>query len=613
MSKTDSQERGYGKEEKELLFALDIGTRSLVGVAGRLEENKVRVLAMEIQPHNRRAMRDGQIEDIREVARQAVVVKERLEAKLGVPLKNVYVAAAGRALKTCQASFELKMEQRVRIDEEVVSRLEAGAISLAEETFRSQEGEQEKFFLVGYSVSQYLLEGYPMTSLLDHSGKEMCADIIATFLPEQVVESLYSAMRMAGLSIAGLTLEPIAAINIAIPEKIRLLNLVLVDIGAGTSDIASCRNGSVTGYTMATVAGDEITEALMQEYLLDFDTAEAVKTEAGICDEVSFRDILGNIRKVPSSDIFQAVDGVSDELSGEIAEKIVQVNGGCPSAVFLAGGGSKLKGLREKIAQRLGMEENRVAVAGDFFQMNCISEENINDPEYATPLGILVSAGLGLIHDNYRIMLNHSPARLFGNGNLTVRDVLLMNGYTYRDMVGSSGRNLVITVNGQRKVFSGSVAVPAVIMINGKETSLTSRIHPGDAIWFVPARSGENASLSAAQALGLSENDRVLLNGKEQDASVMLHSGDVLAELAAAPKTEENRKEEMQIWLNNEAVSLQPKADGQPYYLMDMLPRVDIDFQKIKHPVQLLVNGEESGFRRLLKAGDRVVIRETEE
>ena len=78
---------------------------------------------------------------------------------------------------------------------------------------------------------------------MDHKGKKIKADIVATFLPGEVVESLYSAMNQAGMEVAGLTLEPIAAINVAIPEKLRLLNLVMVDIGAGTSDIAVCRDG----------------------------------------------------------------------------------------------------------------------------------------------------------------------------------------------------------------------------------------------------------------------------------------------------------------------------------------------------------------------------------
>ncbi len=113
-------------------------------------------------------------------------------------------------------------------------------------------------------------------------------DLIATFLPSEVVESLYTTMNKIGLEVASLTLEPIAAINAAIPENIRLLNLVLVDIGAGTSDIAACTGGSVTGYTMATMAGDEITETIMKQYLVDFSTAEAIKVQLEEKEEVCY-------------------------------------------------------------------------------------------------------------------------------------------------------------------------------------------------------------------------------------------------------------------------------------------------------------------------------------
>lgn len=116
-------------------------------------------------------------------------------------------------------------------------------------------------------------------------------------------------MQKAGLEVASMTLEPIAALNAAIPADLRLLNLALVDIGAGTSDIAVCRDGSVVGYTMATVAGDEITEALMRACLVDFPTAEAMKLELGRSKSVSFTDILGLEQTLPAEELFSLLDG----------------------------------------------------------------------------------------------------------------------------------------------------------------------------------------------------------------------------------------------------------------------------------------------------------------
>ncbi|MEG1994731.1 MAG: cell division protein FtsA, partial [Oscillospiraceae bacterium] len=245
--------------EENMVFALDIGTRSVIGVVGVIENEKLRVIAIEREEHATRAMIDGQIENIDKVSKVVRIVKDRLEEKLGVTLKRVSVAAAGRALKTQVASYDIDFPQPIQIDDEAISKLEAGAITRAEEEFCTDKDEDKdkQFYLVGYTVSQYYLDNYAISSLKEHHGKNIKVDVIATFLPSEVVESLYTTMNRANLEIASLTLEPIAAINAAIPANIRLLNLALVDIGAGTSDIAVCRDGSVVGYTMATIAGDE--------------------------------------------------------------------------------------------------------------------------------------------------------------------------------------------------------------------------------------------------------------------------------------------------------------------------------------------------------------------
>ena len=52
------------------------------------------------------------------------------------------------------------------------------------------------------------------------------------------------------MTITNLTLEPIAALNVTIPKEYRSLNLALVDVGAGTADIAITHKGSVVGYAM---------------------------------------------------------------------------------------------------------------------------------------------------------------------------------------------------------------------------------------------------------------------------------------------------------------------------------------------------------------------------
>ena len=58
-------------QDSEMIFALDIGTRSIIGIVGRVEDERFRVLAVEKEEHGKRAMLDGQIEDIAQVAKVA--------------------------------------------------------------------------------------------------------------------------------------------------------------------------------------------------------------------------------------------------------------------------------------------------------------------------------------------------------------------------------------------------------------------------------------------------------------------------------------------------------------------------------------------------------------
>ncbi len=519
----------YRAQEKELIYALDIGTRSVVGVVGRSVDGRFKVLDIETAEHTSRAMIDGQIDDIQRVAALARTVTDRLEERLSVHLRRVCVAAAGRALRTQSGSFAIELPQKQPIGAEEIGRLEAGALSAAEESLQVAEEARRQFFMVGYTVAQYRLDNYPLSTLLDHSGQRAEAEVVATFLPGEVVESLYAAMRAAGLQVASLTLEPIAAMNAAIPAELRLLNLALVDIGAGTTDIAVCREGSIVGYTMATIAGDEVTEALMRAFLVDFQTAEQIKRQLHAGEEIRYRDILGLEETKTYEEVCGAIEQPMERLAEAIAAQVLEVNGTSPSALFLAGGGSKLDGLREKVAKSLKMDERRVAIAGSNYGKSAFSDTlDLENPEYATPLGIAVSAGLGLLNDSYVVTLNGETAKLFRSGVLTLRDILQMNGYTYADMLGRSGKNVTVTLDSRRVTLRGEPAVPAVLSVNGKEATLSTVIHAGDRIDFAPARSGADASRTLGELLGADFVGRVLLNNREAPMDTKLRQGDTI-------------------------------------------------------------------------------------
>lgn len=495
--------RAKRKQADSDIFSLDIGTRTVVGIVAEFKDDVYTVKKAVSIPHSKRAMRDGQIEDIDAVAKVAAEVRDELEKQCGIRLTSVSIAAAGRALKTCRASAEIDVEGRDLITDDMVKSFELEAVAKAQsELDRSERDGNTAFYCVGHTVISYELDGYPIKSIAGHKGKKVVVELIAAFLPSLVVESLYSVMDKVGLNVASLTLEPIAAMNVIIPPEVRLINIALADIGAGTSDIAVSQNGSIVAYAMATVAGDEITEEIIRKYLVDFDTAEEMKISSD-ADYVKYTDILGFEHEIKTKDFFMSLFPAVEQLADTISQNIISANGSAPAAVFLVGGGSRIPELTKMVAKKLGVAENRVAVGGNRFLKNVsVPDPLLNGPEYVTPIGIGVTATLQKGYDFSVVTVNNQKLRVFDTKKLTVLDLLMMAGYKSHDIIGRSGRSITFTLNGEKQIVRGTPAIPSELTVNGSPSSIEARVSQGDVIMLKPAENGVNAELTITDIAG---------------------------------------------------------------------------------------------------------------
>lgn len=533
-NKRKSREINNYKAE-DLIFALDIGTRTVVGLVGVQENDKLKVLAAEINEHKNRAMLDGQIHDISLVADVVTDVKEKLENKLGVKFKKVALAAAGRVLKTYSVKVERTFDTNKEITKDIISSIELEGVQSAQAEMESEQRDAEKtlFYCVGYSVISYYLNGYIISSLLGHKAKTAGAEVLATFLPHVVIDSLYTVMNRVGLQVTNLTLEPIAAINICIPPNLRLLNLALVDIGAGTSDIAITKDGAIIGYSMAPVAGDEITEKIAHQYLVDFNTAESIKLTLndGSQTSISFTDVLGTHRTVEKSDIRKSIYESVVVLGETIADRILEYNKKVPNAVFCVGGGSQIQGLTEVIADKLGLPHDRVVVRGrDFVQVVKFSGKKLAGPEAITPLGIAVNAMQSMDADFLSVTLNEKKIRLFNSKKLNVADALILDGFDPIHLIGRTGRSITYTLNGQKKIIRGEHGKSAEIKVNGKSANMETPLNPGDVIVVTPAVAGMSAKLSLSDIVDVRAKKVTFNNLKVDVTPTITINGNMVTE-----------------------------------------------------------------------------------
>src|SRR5699024_7274800 len=131
----------------------------------------------------------------------------------------VCVAAAGRALKTVESEASMPIKDNTITNPVPIKHLELSAVQNAQAKLTTKEvkGDYSNYYCVGYSIVHYKLDDEIIGSLIDQSGETATVQVIATFLPKVVVESLLAALKRANLEMEGLTLEPIAAINVLIP------------------------------------------------------------------------------------------------------------------------------------------------------------------------------------------------------------------------------------------------------------------------------------------------------------------------------------------------------------------------------------------------------------
>lgn len=484
------------------LFALDIGTRKVAGVVAEPQGQGLRVLAASVIEHPDRAMLDGQVHKVEAVAEVVGRVKAELEAAVGYPLTQAAVAAAGRALLTQSAVFTQRLPFIAEISRDQVLALELSAARSALLTLRQQDRAQE-LHCVGFSTVQLALDGQVLDDLAGHRGQELSAEVLATFLPRQVVDSLMTVLRRAGLRASSLTLEPIAAIEATIPPDLRRMNLALVDIGAGTSDIALTRKGTVFAYAMVTQAGDEITEKLCEHFLLEFQEGERVKRlldQAGD-QPIEFTTLLGQRRRLLAGDMLPSLLPDVDDLAQAVSERILALNGAPPKAVVMVGGGSATPGLGRALAKNLGIDAHRVGVRGPETIPDLVnSTSRLNGIEAVTLLGIALSAlrGRGLAFTN--VLVNQQPVQLLAlQEQPAVFEALLAAGCEIKRMVARPGRAMTYLLQKKLHTLPGTQGQPGSIRVNGQPGHLDTPVGEGAVITAQEAVDGQDAELAAGR------------------------------------------------------------------------------------------------------------------
>ncbi len=441
-----------------VIYAIDVGTRKVAGVVAEPKDGKLKILAYTQKIHLDRSLRDGEVVDIPATAKHIREVTQRLEAKLGISLNSVALAAAGKNLKSVEHKHTINLTGE--ITEATLHNIIMEALAIAP---------TDHGWLVGYSVKGYKVDDQPVESPLFMYGDNLTVELILTYLPKRTVYALTKAANLAGLKVSMLTLEPIASLTATLPERFRFFNIGVVDVGGGTTDISVVREGRIIGYGSTDVAGDELTEVIASTYLLPFPKAERVKIRIFAGEEqLMVTNMFGEKVTITKDDVLRIISPTVEKIAHKAAEEILNI-AKKPAAIILVGGASHTPMLKEFIASALGIPTNRIGIKYPMSSPFGILPRSLSDPKWAVALGILILANRSEGVKPINIEVNRNPLSIPTPKPLTISDALQMAGIKPPEPIH-------VTLMGQ------IVTLQPKILLNGKPASPDFRIKDGDSI-----------------------------------------------------------------------------------------------------------------------------------
>jgi cell division protein FtsA len=236
------------------------------------------------------------------------------------------------------------------------------------------------------------------------------------------VKSLDNALEKAEVAIKHRTVSSLAAAEAVLNRQQKEAGTVVIDIGAGTTNVVVIEDGEVQHVAVVPMGGTHVTNDLAIGLKTDLDIAERVKLEHANLSSKNHRSVAAvTVGKVQhtfnADDVRMIVEARVEELFEYVDKELKKINRSrkLPGGAVLVGGGSKLPGLAEFAREQLQLPA-RVGVLLPIGGLGDISE----DLAYTSCIGLMLldmildSSAQGDAYDSDSVSLIKSFSRLFG-------------------------------------------------------------------------------------------------------------------------------------------------------------------------------------------------------
>ena len=381
-------------EDNKIAVGLDIGTTKIVAMIGKYNEyGKLEILGL--GKSKSLGVHRGVVNNITQTIQSIQQAVQDAETSSGMKISDVIVGIAGQHIRSLQHSdYITRKDSDIVIDEFDIENLCNQVHKLV-----MLPGEE----IIHVLPQDFKVDGQnEITEPIGMYGGRLEANFHVVVGQVTSIRNIGRCIKSSGLTLAGITLEPLASANAVLGNEEKEAGVALIDIGGGTTDLAIFKDGIIRHTAVIPFGGNVITEDIKEGCSIIENQAELLKIKFGSAwpgenkdtEIVSIPGLRGrepkeitlkNLSKIIHARVIEIVEQVYLEIKNygheEQKKKLI-------AGIVLTGGGAQLKHLKQLVEYITGMD-TRVGFPNE--HMAGDSDSEVTSPMYATAVGLVLN------------------------------------------------------------------------------------------------------------------------------------------------------------------------------------------------------------------------------
>ncbi len=397
------------KEYKDLIVGLDIGTAKVMAVVAEvLPGGELKLAGFGVAPSN--GLKRGVVVNIDATVQSIQLALKEAELMADCKITRVYTGITGSHIRGINSSGMVAIKDREVTQADVARVVEtAKAINISTD---------QRLLLV--EPQEFIIDGQDVKEPIGMSGIRLEAKVHIVTGAQSAAENIIKCVRRCGLEVEQLMLNPLASSLAVLTDDERELGVALVDIGAGTTDVAIFTNGAIRHTSVIPIAGDLITSDIAMALRTPTKDAEDIKVESGyakqlLTDSETQVEVPGLGDRGPRLLSRQALAGVIEPRVEEIfalVHQVIRESGYeevLSSGIVLTGGSCVMPGMVE-LGEDIFLKPVRRGVPK---YANALSDM-VSQPRASTVMGLLEEARMARMRGFKVAQKNGSMKTAFG-------------------------------------------------------------------------------------------------------------------------------------------------------------------------------------------------------